>query len=70
MPNLLPFKVFPCRLPQGNHMFLATCRKEAKSSFPLLLNGPYRLEGETLATRLAVSRNRKHSCSLISSDCL
>ena len=38
-------KIVPC---------LATCRKEAKSSFPLPPTGPRRLEG------LAASRNQQH----------
>ena len=43
-------------------LFLTTCRKEAKTIFPLQLTRAVRLEGATLANRLAASRNYKHSC--------
>ena len=49
--------------PTGIHVVLTACRKEAKYSCPLLLTGPYHLEGTTLAKRLAASRNHKHSCT-------
>ena len=40
--------------------FLTADRKEAKASFPIPLPGPCRLEGTTLANRLAANRHRKH----------
>ena len=64
----LLFQVFPCSLPQETSLSLNPCRRDAKSTLPLLLTGPYRLEGATLSNRLAASRNcedsqRVYGCS-------
>ena len=40
---------------------LKACRRDAKTRFPSLLTGPCRLEGATLAHRLAGSRNYERS---------
>ena len=47
---------------RGIWLFLTACCKDAKSSFPEPLAVPYRLEGTTLANRLAPSRDYKHFC--------
>ena len=52
-----------CR--KGLGFSLPLCRKDAKSSSPLPLTGPYSLEGNTLAKRLAASRGYKHSCTIV-----
>ena len=41
-------------------LFLTVCRQETKAKCPLLPTGPYRLEGTTLADRLATSPHYKH----------
>ena len=56
---------FPYRLPQGNHSCLTACRKEAKHNLSLLLAGPYRRAGTTLANRLVASCNYKLSWHLV-----
>ena len=44
---------------------LTACRKETQASLPLTLNDRYRLEGSTLADRLAASLNYKHPWLLV-----
>ena len=56
-----PFQVLPYRAPQGDRQLLTACRKEAAAISPLTPGGPCRLEGTTLANRIAASHDYKHS---------
>ena len=58
---IFTFMDFAYRLPRGNCPLLTACRKEARASCPFQLTGDCPLEGITLASRLAASRNHKHS---------
>ena len=46
---------------QGLCIALTACRKEAEASFPPSPTDPHRLEGTTLANRLAASRKYTQS---------
>ena len=63
------FEASPYSLPEGFRVFLSACREEIKTietlAAKVLPTGPCRFEGKTLATRLAASRNQKHSCAFL-----
>ena len=62
----LPLEAFPRRSKQGNRMLPYRLPQGGRSySCPLPLTLAYRLEGATLANRLAANRNYRHSCIMV-----